>query len=83
MSYKLLSDDGAIGKCEQSSCAEGTAVYAPITSEKFITALKFYYQGIADGDRLPPRITISVTIKSLKNQYTTLQTTVSSKNIGS
>ncbi len=84
VSYKLLSDF-TIAKCEEPvSCAGATATYTPITSKKYkVSALNFYYQGIQDGDSLPPRITISITIEGVRNQSVTLQTTVSSKNLGS
>lgn len=83
VSYKLLSDF-TIAKCEHPvSCAGAVATYVPLTSKKYkVTDLKFYYRGIEEGDFMPPRITISITIEGIRNQSTTLQTTISSKNLG-
>ena len=83
VSYKLLADK-TIGRCASlvAFCLSGDA-YASLTSRKYsIDFIRFYYQGIGEPDGLPPRVTISIGIQGLKNLTTNIQTTVSSKNIG-
>lgn len=84
VSYKLLPE-GTIGRCVSGLgfCLPGDE-FTEITSEKYsVSELGFYYGPGNDPAALPPRVTISITIEGVRDQFTTLQTTVSSKNFGS